>query len=235
MTNEEKREVARNIRENYARGGIAYVTVSAASVARAIGIPAVPIPSQLEFWGRLADLIEPEPEHTSSYDLLGERERRVLDMWPRWEDTGELVMPEECDGIEVYAHTVTVHIGDDHEHIDPGDTLRRPEVLAADGKPLHEGEHVWDEHGDELVVVGLSGGLVRCRYSGEPSIDSVDNDTWEPLKLTHEPPDTWERIEEDMGNDMARQQCGPISPELAAARAAEFVRRAKALCERGAE
>lgn len=115
----------------------------------------------------------------------------------------------------------------------PSQLTHRAPVIAADGRPLREGEHVWDEHGDELVVVGLSGGFVRCRYSGEPSIDSIDNDMWEPSQLTHERPDTWERIEEDAGCTATKynERRGTIfTTKQQVAR--DLVRRCRALAER---
>lgn len=58
-TDEERRAVARNIRDNYARGGMGYIPVSGSSVARAIGMCPEILISNVAFWHRLADLIEP--------------------------------------------------------------------------------------------------------------------------------------------------------------------------------
>lgn len=65
-------------------------------------------------------------------------------------------------------------------------------VLAADGKPLREGETVWDtETGEQMHVCGFENGCVI-----------TDSQTWgdtriTPSVLTHERPDSWERLEED--------------------------------------
>ena len=83
-------------------------------------------------------------------------------------------------------------------------THRAP-VLAADGRPLREGETVWDENGDELVIGALEDGghTVTCRYVDVGDAIPVHG-TWSPSDLTHtkpEPPDTWQRIEEDAGKN----------------------------------
>ena len=79
-------------------------------------------------------------------------------------------------------------------------THERP-VLDADGKPLREGETVWgtgrEEH--EYVVLGqpgLGGGAGRFKVACHDVTDDVDCDC-DPDLLTHERPDSWERLEDD--------------------------------------
>lgn len=108
-------------------------------------------------------------------------------------------------------------------------THRAP-VLAADGMPLRVGETVWsvdsgtrytvEKNTDELIPI-------KCRSEMGTTV------SLHPSQLTHERPDSWKRIEEDLGDEMAKQQCGPISPELACKLAGEYVRRCRALAERG--
>ena len=59
ISDEERREVARNIRENYIRGGMGYRTASAYNIALAVGIVPEMLVEDIELWNRLADLIEP--------------------------------------------------------------------------------------------------------------------------------------------------------------------------------
>lgn len=60
-------------------------------------------------------------------------------------------------------------------------------VLAADGEPLEVGQTVWRDDGETLEVLYLRpDGLVDC--CGEIE---------RPERLTHERPDSWERLEED--------------------------------------
>lgn len=73
-----------------------------------------------------------------------------------------------------------------------GTHVKRPAVLAADGEPLRVGETVWDtETGEQMHVCGFENGYVI-----------TDSQTWgdtriTPSVLTHERPDSWERIEQD--------------------------------------
>lgn len=78
---------------------------------------------------------------------LTERERRILDMWPRFEDTGDPVMiGDEVDGlggeiIEVYIAENAAAIWNNyanHMHLSPGERVKRPapKVLDADGVPI---------------------------------------------------------------------------------------------------
>ena len=59
ISDDERREVARNIRENYIRGGMGYRTASAYNIALAVGIVPEMLVEDIELWNRLADLIEP--------------------------------------------------------------------------------------------------------------------------------------------------------------------------------
>ncbi|WP_291290399.1 hypothetical protein [Enorma sp.] len=58
-TDDERRRVARNIRENYVRGGLGYKIASSYNIAMAVGIVPELIVGDIELWNRLADLIEP--------------------------------------------------------------------------------------------------------------------------------------------------------------------------------
>ena len=108
-------------------------------------------------------------------------------------------------------------------------THRAP-VLAADGKPLREGETVYHiESGDEFTVMGVdaeSGDAhVRWGYDFEDKSGSIA-----AKLLTHQRPDSWERIEEDAGCTAAKynERRGTIfTTKQQVAR--DLVRRAKAL------
>ena len=119
-------------------------------------------------------------------------------------------------------------------------THRAP-VLAADGKPLREGETVWYlDHIDPLEVRSVSttsscGSYVKAYndYEGEVSA---------PARcFSHERPDSWERLEDDATID-PRAYCSkhrlyidPYDGDSAPATekfARDLVRRAKALAER---
>ena len=148
-----------------------------------------------------------------------------------------------------------LHFASEHTH--------RAPVLAADGKPLREGETVYLLHGDWCGVYpcyGYHGGekikvveLHTCHSSGGVR---CENDTGfacypQPSQLAHERPvaDTWERLEEDaykddceyFGRDMNGCEGCPASTQDLDnwccdenKKARDLVRRAKALAERDA-
>ena len=107
----------------------------------------------------------------------------------------------------------------------PENFTHRAPVLAADGKPLREGEHVWHKSGlASGVVVSIDAGslmhTVRYRDEGGEEYRDAAKD------LTHERPDSWERLEDDAGG-IARLFEGV--DEDASADIRDLVRRAKAL------
>ena len=107
----------------------------------------------------------------------------------------------------------------------PADQLtHRAPVLAADGEPLREGEHVWHvETGAELVVKELpKPGEYQAVVVFAPPASHLTS--FDPDMLTHERPDSWERLEEDAAN-LDEMPCDYSAKDL--------VRRAKKLAERG--
>lgn len=114
-------------------------------------------------------------------------------------------------------------------------THQRP-VLAADGLPINDGDELWltDEGraeetgvcGEPLKVVGFSDWRdVECLDRDD--IAEGCDEPWNiaPRHLTHERPDSWERIEDD-----AKAWVNPTMEERA-----ELVRRCKALAGRDAK
>ena len=85
---------------------------------------------------------------------------------------------------------------------DPAMFTHRAPVLAADGKPLREGEHVWHvETGTELVVKELpKHGEYQAVVVFAPPASHLTS--FDPDQLTHERPDSFEQMEKD-ANDLA--------------------------------
>lgn len=123
-----------------------------------------------------------------------------------------------------------------------GERVKRstPKVLDADGAPIEVGDVVY------FVADKDDGALtVECiDVSGEkPVVDLVYSDergTWhlvDPEKLTHERPDSWERIEEDAKLAprayLESRGMNPEKPERIASMMADLVRRARALVKAG--
>ena len=116
-------------------------------------------------------------------------------------------------------------------------------VLDADGKPLREGETVWDTNGDELIIGAIEDGghTVACRYVDIGDAIPVHG-MWSPSDLTHERPDSWERLEKDANaavcvyfgaNLKSCDNCDHNSWKCSYDKARDLVRRCKALAERG--
>lgn len=106
-----------------------------------------------------------EAAHVTQWRKLTERERQILDMWPRFEDGEPVMIGDEVDGlggeiIEVYIAENAAAIWNNfasHMHLEPGERVKRPapEVLDADGVLIKADDTVWHEDGSELHVIGF--------------------------------------------------------------------------------
>lgn len=138
------------------------------------------------------------------------------------------VIDTKADGYQ------TVIVRNPSGHVNNYDAQRLTHTkpaIGADGLPIKKGETVYYTlNGIEFTVENTTDDKEAVWAS-----NLLGNFFLDCCTLTHtkpEPPDSWERLESDMADDMAKQQCGPVSPEVSTAHAAEFVRRAKALAER---
>lgn len=183
-------------------------------------------------------------------DAVVEMDKRLMPNgyeWPRYEDgekvrIGDYVQTEadETDKLRqvrmcrqgFYLCTDTC----DEWHRN-GERVKRPKTdpIGADGLPIKKGDKmrildkICTREYCTVQKFGMSG------IDGSLLVFDEFGTGWKPLDLAHieeEQTDSWERLEEDMSDDMTQQQCGPVSPEVATAHAAEFVRRAKALAEK---
>ena len=136
-----------------------------------------------------------------------ERERHILDMWPRFEDGGPVWFGDEVDGlggeiVEVYITENEAAIWNssaNHMHLSPGERVKRPapKVLDADGVEIKVGDSMYvANYGDGPYIV--------CDI--DESIDRIElfwhENRNEKLfiaanRLTHTRPDSWERLEKD--------------------------------------
>lgn len=137
---------------------------------------------------------------------LTERERRILDMWPRFEDTGDPVMVGDAyiDGSGDCNIIVAVRIcdvcvdlvGEDGflTGFKPGERVKRPapEALDADGVEIKVGDTVYDVRGERFTVTDIEGGLLGL------SQDGFIIGSWMPAdQFSISLRDSWERLEED--------------------------------------
>ena len=144
---------------------------------------------------------------------------------------------EQCKVVGVDSRSVSVDYrvdGDGTKHtgsVLPSKLTHRAPVLAADGRPLSAGETVF--YGNVMRTVD------HIEYEGEngsgaPNVFFTDGGWSYPTLLTHERPDSWERIEEDAGCTATKynERRGTIfTTKQQVAR--DLVRRCRALAERG--
>ena len=125
------------------------------------------------------------------------------------------------------SQTVLVSIGDRTGHARPENLTHRAPVLAADGKPLREGETVYLQDGESFTVDFI-------RSDGNVAVRELSSGMYlRPERLTHERPDSWERIEEDAGCTATKyneRRGTTFTTKQQVAR--DLVRRCRALAER---
>lgn len=141
-------------------------------------------------------------------DQLSERERQILDMWPKFEDE-ELVWfgdgyasedGSDYDACQIEFDDGYFTLADDWEVRETfltGERVKRPapKVLDADGVEIKVGDTVWHHSGFAHGVVtsidaGSLMGTVRYVNGGVEFRDAAKD-------LTHTRRDSWERLEED--------------------------------------
>lgn len=141
-----------------------------------------------------------------------EKERQILDMWPRYRDTGEPVMlgdmfrpyrgkEEEVASVKIDCDgSFFVNLAP----YDPDEPVERvaPEVLDADGVEIKVGDTVYgigrSQHSFEVIDPHHTDPEVGEAFS----VRCYDRDECEechcrPELLSHTRPDSWERLEED--------------------------------------
>ena len=174
---------------------------------------------------------------------LSERERRILDMWPRYED-GEPVW--FGDGAAVNVGNIAIEAieftdgcayvkdgacGDYNTLVQVFKHVKRPapEVLDADGVLIKVDDTVWNEDGSELHVIGFGDvqdgeTMLVVEYAAGPT-------KWGEvrcLSVTHTRPDSWEQLEED-AREFARDNQLPHDVDQMERDAVDLIRRAKKL------
>lgn len=147
---------------------------------------------------------------------LSDRERRILDMWPRFEDGEPVMAGDEATINENRRFTVKriefrngkwmLNDSRTEGHYLHGKSCERverpaPKVLDADGVEIRVGDTVWFKGNPRpYAVVEVKNGIVRLyskTHCSEESATSVFTDI-----LTHIAPDSWERLEEDACNSI---------------------------------
>lgn len=171
--------------------------------------------------------------------------------WPRFED-GELVKAGdevEWDGDVMRVGAFWFHREgwslnvfcpglDGTFHGEYGERVKRPtpKVLDVDGVPIEVGDTVYcDDDPEQLIVESFDDpGCVYITLAKSPNGIFY---TIEPSRLSHERPDSWERIEEDAKlaprDYLEKRGMNPEKTERIASMMADLVRRAKKLAKAG--
>ena len=193
-----------------------------------------------------------EAAHVTKWLKLTERERQILAMWPRFEN-GEYVWfgdrYEDWDGLKKEVAAVQFE-RDERSLLDRdgfhtcfsfGERVKRhvQSALDADGVEVKEGDTVWlkgepIEYKVAIVIDGLAYLTFKTRNGDNSTVTAY------PRNLTHTPPDSWERLEEDaaksdcyyFGHDASDcYRCPARESTLGCgqSKSLDIVRRAKAL------
>lgn len=169
---------------------------------------------QIRFMGcyfSLYDFCDDKPQFKADY---GERVKRpapkVLDA-----DGAEIELGDDLYSVEGGLKFHVSHIDRVSNRIatdamfaldkwaDPSMYTHRAPVLAADGRPLREGETVWDVLGKrQFTVLEIGPDTMLGGYNvNTVGVDGMGLKGWsKPSDLTHERPDSWERLEEDVAS-----------------------------------
>lgn len=164
--------------------------------------------------------------------VLTERERQILDMWPRFEDDeyvwfGDAYIDGRGDANKVRdvrfddKYVCLVGVDDFHTAFIIGEHVKRhvQSVLDADGMEIKVGDTVWFKGNPRpYAVVGVKDGRVRLHSKTHCSEESATT-VWTDI-LTHTRPDSWELLEEDAA-ELDDMPCDFNAKDL--------IRRAKAL------
>lgn len=144
-----------------------------------------------------------------------ERERQILNMWPRFEDGEPVMVWDEATSNENKRFTVKriefrhrkwmLNDSVTERHYLNGKFAERvkrlaPKVFDADGVEIKVGDTVWFKGNPRpYAVVEVKDGSVRLHSKTHCSEESATT-VWTDI-LTHIAPDSWEQLEEDAGKE----------------------------------
>ena len=168
-------------------------------------------------------------------------ERRLMPEgyeWPRYKSGEPVQFGDDFEryGDENVVSTVTMYQDGSFTlnfcAYSKGERVNRAAVPAGDGKPLREGETVYLTDSPTAFVVDD----IMTREDGATVVHLKDGAWNLPQYLTHERPDSWERIKADAATFVGHVTCRDMRREDAAETLREMMRllyRCKALAERG--
>ena len=125
---------------------------------------------------------------------------------------------------------------DGYNYGKPEEFTHHAPVLAADGRPLREGETVWLTDGSERHVVLSTEKDAIGNIVTEVQAPGAVKVHISPSRLTHERPDSWERLEEDaetlrqtIASELGDYDFDDTGKDSIQTRLIDLVRRAKVL------
>lgn len=159
-----------------------------------------------------------EAAHVTKWLKLTERERQILSMWPRFEDGEPVWYGDEVDNmrssviaVEFFDGSITMSSDFDHLHLSFGERVKRPapKVLDADGVEIRVGDTVYGIGRTQHRFEVIDPHHIDPEVGEAFSVRCYDRDEHEechckPKLLTHERPDSWERLEEDASKDACK-------------------------------
>lgn len=179
-------------------------------------------------------------------------ERRILDMWPKFEDGEPVWIGDDVSGMDVRSFVFTESgvmvtnltsvpaYGECRKY---GEPFKRPapKVLDADGVEVHLGDTVYESNGQSGIVIAVHPST-RCVDLRQDGCVACAMDA---KRLTHTRPDSWERLERDAdkgpcgyfgfkGEDCSICPAFNRDKPCVSAVCTDIVRRAKALAEKEA-
>ena len=174
--------------------------------------------------GKQVSDLSAEREDGDGRVVLTDRERQILDMWPKFEDGEHVWFGDDISEIDAKSFvfvesgamvTNLTSVPAYGKFLRCREPLKRPtpKVLDADGVLIKMGDTVWHHSGFAHGMVtnidaGSLMGTVRYVNGGVEFRDAAKD-------LTHTRPDSWERLEEDAAKDecdyfgfYAKECCG---------------------------
>ena len=169
--------------------------------------------------------------------LMPEGMEWLVEAWPRFKDDAPVRLLDDFEryGEENGVSAVTMYADGsfalNFRAYSKGERVNRtaPKDLAADGKPLRERETVWSvDSGTRYTVEKITDELIpiKCRSEMGSTVSLC------PSQLTHQRPDTWERIEDDALSFVEDNAGIPHDQDQMERDMLAILRRCRALAER---
>lgn len=154
--------------------------------------------------------------------IMAELDKRLMPpgmAWPRWDDGKQVSHYDTledataiCLALDGSCYSLHYDMPDGERVclFDGSERVKRPEpeVLGADGEPIRKGETVYDGTGNRHIVVEVDTDRALVEFDGELKRG------WCASFITHTPPDTQERIDDDASMPPRRYYAAKIGHDV---------------------